>query len=175
MHIILGALGLVVTILVLLKRLQDGGIDIGWLNPFSWMRRRKFRKQYEASPVYTLESPMDVAALFLVAIAKTDGEMSKEQKARILQLFETEFKLSHKEAKSLLGSSVHLYGRGDEVTSKLEAVIARSRESFSKDNVESVKYMLGEVSKAEGEATPEQYKLIKEIEAVLPKFETTKW
>ena len=175
MHIILGILGVVVTILVLMNRLQEGGIDIGWLNPFSWKRRRDFRKQYEALPAYSLDSPMDAVALFLVAVAKTDGEMSKEQKARILQLFETEFKLSHQEGKSLLGSSVHLFGRGDEITSNLKAVIARSYESFSEEQVESVKYMLSEVAKAEGEPTPEQSKLVKEITTILPTSEKAKW
>ena len=35
MHVILGILGVFVTILILMNRLQQGGIDIGWLNPFS--------------------------------------------------------------------------------------------------------------------------------------------
>jgi len=35
MHIILGVLGAIVTILVLLNRLADAGIDVGWLNPFA--------------------------------------------------------------------------------------------------------------------------------------------
>lgn len=175
MHIILGILGVVVTILVLMNRLQEGGIDIGWLNPFSWKRRRDFRKKFEALPAYSLESPMDAAALFLVAVAKTDGEMSKEQKTRILQLFETEFKLSNQEGKSLLGASVHLFGRGDEVIGNLKAVIARSYESFSEEQVDSVKYMLSEVAKAEGEPSLEQSKLVKEILEVLPTAEKAKW
>ncbi len=69
MHIILGILGALVTILILANRLQDNGIDVGWLNPFSWARRRKFRKEYQMHPAYTLESPLDVAALFMVAVA----------------------------------------------------------------------------------------------------------
>lgn len=78
MHIILGILGVVVTILVLLNRLQEGGIDIGWLNPFSWHRRRKFRQQYQLSAAYTLDNPMDVAALFMLAIAKADGDLTRK-------------------------------------------------------------------------------------------------
>ncbi|KPZ73792.1 MULTISPECIES: hypothetical protein [unclassified Pseudoalteromonas] len=77
MHVVLGVLGIVVTILVLLNKLQEGGIDIGWLNPFSWHRRRKFRKHHDLNPAFKLDSPMDVAALYMVAVAKIDGEMSK--------------------------------------------------------------------------------------------------
>lgn len=63
MHIILGLLGTIVTILVLINRAQDARIDIGWLNPFTWHRRRAFRNQYQANPAFCLESPMDSAAL----------------------------------------------------------------------------------------------------------------
>lgn len=80
MHIVLGVLGVVVTILVLLNRLQEGGIDIGWLNPFSWHRRRTFRNKYHTPAAYSLDSPMDVAALYMVAIAKADGDITREQK-----------------------------------------------------------------------------------------------
>ena len=175
MHIILAVLGVVVTILVLLKQLHEGGIDIGWLNPFSWQRRRQFRKQYQSHPAYTIKSSMDVAALFLVAVAKVDGEMSKEQKTCILQLFESEFKLSEQDAKSLLGSSVHTFGRGDEVLTNLEAVISPSLESFSEEQVKSVHRMLKQVSEAEGEPSVEQQKLIVSIESVLPVAKVASW
>ena len=36
MHIILGVLGAVITILILLNRLAEAGIDLGGLNPFLW-------------------------------------------------------------------------------------------------------------------------------------------
>ena len=54
MHIILGFLGAVVTILVLFKRLSDAGIDIGWLNPFAWRRRRAWRNKYQGNPIFSL-------------------------------------------------------------------------------------------------------------------------
>ena len=59
MHIIFGLLGTIVTILILLNRLADAGIDLGGLNPFLWSRRRKWRKQYEGNPVFKIENPMD--------------------------------------------------------------------------------------------------------------------
>ena len=175
MHIILGILGLVVSILVLLNRLQQGGIDIGWLNPFSWHRRRQFRKQYELSAAYSLESPMDVAALFMVAVAKVDGDMSKEQKGRIIELFQSEFKLSDRESTALLGASVHIYGRGDEVINNPKTVLARSIDDFSSEQSISVKHMLNEVAKVEGDPTTEQVKLIKAISAELPTSDASKW
>ena len=45
MHIILGALGTIVTILWLLHRLAEMGVSLGGLNPWLWQRRRKWRAQ----------------------------------------------------------------------------------------------------------------------------------
>jgi uncharacterized tellurite resistance protein B-like protein len=168
MHIILGILGTVVTILVLLSRLKEGGIDIGWLNPFTWARRRKFRKEYQTHPAYTLESPMDVAALFLVAVAKSDGDMTKGQKEKILSLFSSELNLSDAKARELLGSSVHIFGRGDDVLGNPSRVLSRTMDSFSEEQVASVLSMLNEVATAEGEATQTQQKLIKKVALAMP-------
>ena len=168
MHIILGILGTVVTILVLLSRLKEGGIDIGWLNPFTWARRRKFRKEYQTHPAYTLESPMDVAALFMVAVVKSDGDMTKGQKEKILSLFVSELKLSDAKARDLLGSSVHIFGRGDDVLGNPSRVLSRTMDSFSKEQVASVLSMLNEVATAEGEATPTQQQLIKKVALAMP-------
>ena len=55
MHIILGMLGTIVTILILLNRLAEAGIDIGGLNPFLWNRRRKWKKMYQGNPVFKIE------------------------------------------------------------------------------------------------------------------------
>jgi hypothetical protein len=55
MHVIMGALGLVVTILVLANKLSRAGIDIGWLDPFKWNRRRKWKQVYHANPVQISE------------------------------------------------------------------------------------------------------------------------
>lgn len=164
MHIILGLLGTIVTILVLLNRLQETGLDIGWLNPFSWYRRRKFKKEYHLSAAYTLDNPMDVAALFIVGVAKSDGEISKEQKSRILDLFATELKLSGSQSQELLGASVHIFGRGDEVYDFPDRVLHRSKEDFSPEQVSSVVYMMNEVARVEGQPSDKQLKLIKAFE-----------
>lgn len=175
MHIILGLLGTIVTILVLLNKLQDGGIDIGWLNPFSWHRRRKFRKEYELSAAYTLDNPMDVAALFIVGIAKTEGEISKEQKVRILELFSSEFKLSEPAAQELLGSSTHILGRGDELYDYPERVLHRSKDCFSAEQVKSVIYMLNEIAAVESEPSQKQLTLISSFEKSLQASNKADW
>lgn len=175
MHIILGVLGTLVTILVLLNRLQDAGIDIGWLNPFSWARRRAFRLQYNQSPAYTLSSPMDVAALLMFAVAKADGDITREQKEGLLALFESEFHLTANKAQELLGASAHLYGNGEDVKSNPKAVVARSLDAFTAEQVESVVGLLNKVSQLDGTPSNSQRKLVDSFTAVLPKSSASKW
>lgn len=63
MHVIVGLLGFLVTILYLLDRL---GIDIGSLIPFYWRRMRAWAAKYAGDPIYSVDNPMHVAALELV-------------------------------------------------------------------------------------------------------------
>ena len=81
MHIILAVLGAVVTILILINRIQQSGLDLGWLNPFSWFRRRKYRVNHDLNAAFKLESPLETVSLLMLAVAKADGDISKEQKS----------------------------------------------------------------------------------------------
>lgn len=67
MHIVLGLLGSIITILFLLDRL---GIDLGGMNPFYWYRRRAFSEKYSSDPIYSIEDPVHVAALMIIGAAK---------------------------------------------------------------------------------------------------------
>lgn len=85
MHV-LGLLGTIVTILWLLHRLAEMGIDLAGLNPFLWRRRRRWRNNYQANPIFKIDSPLEATALLVTAIAKADGEMSsKEEQAASAQ------------------------------------------------------------------------------------------
>ena len=116
MHVILGGLGLIVTILVLINRLSDAGIDIGWLDPFKWNRRRKWRQAYHANPVYDIKDPMKSTAGLMYAMAKCSGDISSEQKNCILDTFKEIFKLTDKEATDLL-STCSFYIKTEDVVS----------------------------------------------------------
>jgi len=175
MHIILAFLGVVVTILVLLNRLQDGGIDLGWLNPFSWRRRRSYRKHHDLNPAFKLESPLDVAALYMVCVAKIDGDISREQKEKILSLFEKEFHLSSKQARELLASSVHLIGQTSEVYQTPNKVIERCIDKISLEQSESICSLVDKVANIDGQSSAEQEKLVNNIKAACPQKSQDTW
>ena len=174
MHIVIAALGSLVTILWLLHRLAEMGIDLGGLNPWAWRRRRKWRAMYEANPIYSITSPMELTALLIAATAKADGDMSADEKQAILNLFERSFHLSDRDAASLLRASTHLLGRGDEVRDNLVEVIKPGKASFTESQARSACAMLEEIAAIGGSATAMQAEIIDRVKAeLLPGFEST--
>lgn len=131
MHIVIALLGSIATILIILSRLADAGIDLGGLNPFLWNRRRKWKKKYEGNPLFKIDTPLDATAILMVATAKADGDMTREDKILLLHSFETDFNLSKKDAAGLLISSAHLLGNGQELTKSVKSFLAPSKDSFS--------------------------------------------
>jgi len=167
MPAILGLLGSVVTILWILYRLAEMGIDLGGLNPFLWQRRRKWKKHYEANPIYKIDSPLEVTALLVTATAKADGDMSAEDKRTILQMFEDEFHLSAKDAVALLTSSSHLLGKGDEVRDNLKGVLAPSLAYYTPEQASSAVDMLQRVAGASGPGSELKQHLVRNASVIL--------
>lgn len=145
MHIILGFLGTIVTLLVLLKRLDDAGIDIGWLNPLAWRRRRAWKNKYEGNPIFSLVSPLEIAALLATAAAKIDGDLSLEEKTVLLELFQTEFSQTQGKASDLLRSSLFLFGDGKETLAKPHKILANAIDSFSEEQARSLMSILEDI------------------------------
>lgn len=170
MHVILGILGTIVTILWLLHRLAEMGVTLGGLNPFLWHRRKKWTKYHDANPIYKIDSPMDVTALLMTAVAKADGDMSKEEKHELLSMFQNEFNLDKKESAALLIASSHLLGKGDEVRDNLKGVLKPSQDSFSADQASSAIEMLNKMAGVSGSPSELQQVLINNVSAILGKI-----
>ncbi len=167
MHIILAALGSIVTILWLLHRLAEMGVSLGGLNPFLWRRRRAWRKQFEANPLFTLTEPLEITALLALATAKADGDMSATERQALLAEFESTFALNQRKAAELLTSSAHLLGDGAALREHLEDLLAKSRESFNAAQLASALDLLERVAAKSGTASAQQRELIARVRAVL--------
>lgn len=157
MHIVIGLLTSIITILYLLDRM---GIDLGGFNPFYWRRRRAWAKKYEGDPIYAIEDPMEVAALFVVAIAKLEGDITSEQKSTILSEFSSSFSLSDRESSQLLGSSTHLLGQPQVMRTQLDGLLGRNNDLFSPDQAESLVTMMTNVVSSSETPSAEQRELI---------------
>jgi len=163
MHIVLGLLGTIITILYLLDRL---GINLGGLNPFYWRRRRAWAAKYQGDPIYSIEDPMHVAALLIVGTAKLDGDLSAEQKSVILSQFESSFSLDSRAASELLGSAAHLLGAPQIIDTQLNGVAEKNKDQFSEDQAESMLRMMVEVASAEGDLTANQSEFVARIRSL---------
>lgn len=167
MHVILGALGTIVTILILLNRLAEAGIDLGGLNPFLWHRRRKWQNLYDGDPIFKLNQPMDVTALLMVGVAKSDGDMSSEEKHGILNMFQSEFHLSKRDASDLMIASVHLLKDGADLKTNLPKVITPSLDTFTQEQMESAVSLIKRVAAIDGEQNEMRNEMVHRIVKLL--------
>jgi hypothetical protein len=162
MHIVLGILGSLISVLYLLDRM---GIDLGGLNPFYWRRRRAWAKKYQGDPIYAIEDPMHVAAIFIVGAAKLDGDMSAEQKKVAVGQFETYFSLDSRQASELLGSAAHLLGAPQVIDTQLNGLADKNKERFSRDQAESMLEMMARVASTDGEMSNAQKAYVEKMRA----------
>jgi len=163
MHIVLGILGAIVSILYLLDHL---GINLGGLNPFYWRRRRAWSTRYESDPIYSVENPKEVAAILVVGAAKIDGDLSAGQKDVILRRFEANFSLSSREASQLLGSAAHLFGAPQVVDNQLNGVATENRDLFSDEQAASMIEMIVDVISADGGPSASQSEYLENIKSL---------
>ena len=162
MHVVLGLLGTIVTILYLLSRL---GIDLGGMNPFFWYRRRAFATKYGNDPIYSVEDTVHVAALLVIGAAKLDGDLTAEQKTIAQEQFESEFSLDSREASQLFGSAAHLLAAPQLIDGQLRKLADRNKDRFSHDQARSLVQMMDKVASADGDLTAAQTELINGVQA----------
>ena len=174
MHVILGVLGLIVTILILVNRLTEAGIDIGWLDPFKWNRRRKWRQACHADPLFDIDDPMKSTAGLMYTMAKCSGDISKEEKACILGIFEEDFKLTEREATDLLSTCSFYIKDEDLVKRELKKFLRPSLENFAERQMISAFSFVERVALCEGQPNEKQSEFLMAIREVFlpgkPKF-----
>ena len=159
MHILLGALGAIVTILVLLHRLADIGVDLGGLNPFAWRRRRAWRQKFEGNPVFALQDPREIAAVLLVGAAKIDGDLSGDEKRAVMRELEQTLSMQPQAASQLLTSTVFMLGNMQVMTDQVDELLARYSEHLSEQQVDSLLEIVERIVALDGGATPRQREL----------------
>lgn len=169
MHIILGVLGTIITILILLNRLAEAGIDLGGLNPFLWRRRKKWQKKFEGNPIYQIDSPLDITALLATATAKSDGDMSSEEKKTLLNLFQKEFNMSKKQAAELLIASAYILGNGEELRTNLEKVINTSLSNFTQVQAAAATSLLDEVCSTDSSVEELKHEFVERVKIIMDK------
>ncbi len=164
MHIVIGVITALAGLIWAFVALQRAGIDLNALNPFLWHRRALWRKKVGDKPIYTLASPMEVAALLLLGIAKCEGEISAQQKKAIIGIFENEFHLDHDEAADLMLASAHLLRNEIYLVDHLDRILAKSAADFSASQSASLLQLMQQVAVIESPVNEEQRKLMQALE-----------
>ncbi|MDR2709808.1 MAG: TerB family tellurite resistance protein [Burkholderiales bacterium] len=112
MHIIIAAITALAALIYALYRLQDAGVDLNSFNPFTWYRRHQWKKNFHAHPALAVSNPMDIAAVALLHVAELKGELTRETRQTLLNLFQSTFKIDEKTASELFSSTSFLLKDG---------------------------------------------------------------
>lgn len=150
MHIIIGLITAIAGFIWALNSLQNAGVDLNSFNPFTWARRRKWEKQLGTKPLHVLTDSMDAAALLVVAVAKEQGDITRETKLAILKTFESAFGLNRSKSLEMYSHSSYLLQGVFNVAEEVRHILKPSREQFQSSHTEKLLKMLKDVSELEG-------------------------
>jgi len=160
MHIIIALITAAAGLIWALVKLQNSGLNLNALNPFFWWRRNQWQRKVGTQPLHQIQKPMEAVAVLLVASVKTEGEVSREQKKEIIQLFSSEFKLSNQEAVDLFSASSFMLQAVNDIVGEVKNILAPCKIKFSKNQAESAIELLTKVSLLDGEISTIQQEMI---------------
>lgn len=167
MHIVIGLITALGGLFWALNSLQRSGFSISSINPFLWYRRYQWRKSYGQNPVYTLDKPMDAAAVVLLGAAKLEGEISKELKCELLTIFSQEFNLNTEKAKELFAATSFLLQHESHFLKNVDKILETSLNKFSTEQRKSIIELVLRVVKVDSEISSEQKQLVDTLNKLL--------
>lgn len=169
MGIVLEILGLIITFTMAMEALRRFGIDVGWLNPLTFFRRRAWRKKVTTPPLYTLEHPVDVVAVLALATVQTSGSITVQQKTGVQALLQEKLSLSESDAGSLWLASAHMLRNRSLAVSELPAVLQRSAGKFTDYHVQTLQAMMRAAALIEPPINAAQQELMDAVDAYFAK------
>lgn len=169
MGVILQILGLIITFTMAMEALRRFGIDVGWLNPLAFFRRRAWAKKVTTPPLYTLEHPVDVVAVMALAMVQATGAVTVEQKDGVLALLREQLALGDTDANSLWVASSHMLRNRPLAPSEVPAVLERSADKFTDYHVQTLRSLMQRAAQITPPASSEQQQLLDAVEAYFAK------
>jgi hypothetical protein len=169
MGIILEIVGIGITLMFGLAALKRAGIDIGWLNPFTFFHRMAWKKKVSVPPLYNLEHPVDVAAVLGMSIVKSTGEITSDQKQGLINLYRKHLNASLTEANDLWIASSHLMRRSPVDASEISDILSRSAEKFSAFHIQTLFSLMTDAKSLDKSANSNQTALIEATQAFFAK------
>lgn len=164
MHILIGLITAIVSLLWALDRF---GVDIHSLNPFLWHRRRQWRKRLTTKPLHTLSKPIEAAAVLIVGIAQSEGLVSREQKAEIINIFKNDLNQGAASAHDMFGAAAFLTKDTVDIASEVPHILAPNKALFTEQQARILVEVLTRVASLEGGITQAQERIIRAVEKEL--------
>ena len=169
MGVILQILGLIITFTMAMEALRRFGIDVGWLNPLSFFRRRAWAKKITTPPLYTLEHPVDVVAVMALAMVQATGAVTVEQKAGVLALLREHLGLSEPDADNLWVASSHMLRNRALAPGEVPAVLERSADKFTDYHVQTLRSVMQGAAQIAPPTSAAQAQLLEAVDAYFAK------
>jgi uncharacterized tellurite resistance protein B-like protein len=157
-------LGAIAGLFWAINSMQKSGVS---LNPFAWMRRLKWQKEFGTKPLYRLRDPSEVAAVLLLGIAKCKGDLTATQKAKVRDVFIRVLKLPEAEADDLMVAAMFMVRDEVYIVDNLARILANTRRTLSTAQKTSVLNLMEDVAAVDGPANAEQRRLIDQTVEIL--------
>lgn len=169
MGLLIELLGLVLAVTIGLGALKRNGVDIGWLNPFTFFHRLRWKQKASIPPLYALDHPIDVVGVFALAAVQTSGIVTSKQKEGVLALLREHLSMDAAEANKLWILSSHLLRHRALEASEVPAVLAKSAEKFSDYHQQTLLIIVQAAINLEPPQNATQTELLAAIEAYFSK------
>ena len=137
MHIIIAAITAIAGLIWALNSLQRSGFDLNSLNPFYWIRRKRWEDK-QINPLYSLDKPREMVALLMFAVLKQAGDPTEEQKANLLGLYQTDLKFGAKDSQDMYSLASYLLNTDPNYMHKVPALMAPALKEISEDQLLSL-------------------------------------
>lgn len=169
MGLLIEMLGLVLAVAVALGALKRNGVDIGWLNPFTFFHRMRWKKKSSIPPLYALDHPIDVVGVLALAAVQTSGIVTSKQKEGVLALLCQQLSMDETEANKLWILSSHLLRHRALDACEVPAVLEKSADKFSDYHQETLVRIIRAAIAIEPPQNAAQTELVVAIEAFFDK------
>ena len=168
MHIIIAAITAIAGLIWALNSLQRSGFDLNSLNPFYWIRRKRWEEK-QINPLYSVETPREMAALLMFGVLKQAGDPTAEQKKNLLDLYENELKFGPKESNEMYSLASYLINTDPNYTHKVPQLMAPALQDITEHQLSSTYELVERVATFSNTPNAAQADFLKAISETVEK------
>ncbi len=169
MGLLIELLGLLLAVAIALGALKRNGVDIGWLNPFTFFHRMRWKQKSSIPPLYALGHPIDVVGVMALAAVQTSGIVTSKQKEGVLALLCQHLSMDEADANKLWILSSHLLRHRALDVREVPAVMQKSADKFSDYHQQTLMNVVKAAIAIEPPQNPAQTELLAALETFFNK------